>query len=113
MTTDTLLQPRDAAARLQDGAWQLLDVRTDEEVAEGRIAGSLHIEMAQLSVRAGEIARERPVLVYCRSGVRSALAVEALRLAGYDAHDLAGGIVAWSEAGLPVEAPASRRAAGG
>lgn len=106
MTTDTLLQPRDAAERVHDGGWQLLDVRTDEEVAEARIAGATHIEMAQLSVRASEIARERPVLVYCRSGVRSAVAVEALRMAGYDAYDLDGGILAWAEAGLPVESPA-------
>lgn len=105
MSTDTLLQPRDAAARLQAGGWQLLDVRTDEEVAEGLIAGATHIEMAQLSIRAGEIERERPVLVYCRSGVRSAAAVEAMRGAGWDAYDLAGGILAWAEAGLPVEPP--------
>jgi rhodanese-related sulfurtransferase len=103
MTTDTLLQPADAAARLRDGDWQLLDVRTDEEVAESRIAGATHIELAQLSVRAGEIERERPVLVYCRSGVRSAAAVEAMRAAGWDAYDLDGGILAWAEAGLPVE----------
>jgi rhodanese-related sulfurtransferase len=103
MTTETLLQPCDAAARLNEGGWQLLDVRTDEEVAEGIIAGATHIEMAQLSVRAGEIERERPVLVYCHSGVRSAAAVEAMRAAGWDAYDLAGGIAAWSEAGLPVK----------
>ena len=90
------------AAQLPD-EWQWVDVRTDEERAEGYIrSDSVHIELNQLSVRAGEIDRERPVLVYCRSGARSAMAVSALRAGGYDATNLAGGILAWDEARLPV-----------
>lgn len=96
------LLPAEAAARLRDG-WQAIDVRLDEEVAEGVIEGAVHIELGQLAVRAGEIDRERPLVVICRSGVRSAMAVAALRPAGYDAHNLDGGMLAWAEAGLPVE----------
>jgi rhodanese-related sulfurtransferase len=96
------LSPAEAAARLRDG-WQALDVRLDHERAEGRIADSSHIELTELSARAAEIDRERPVLVYCRSGSRSGMAVDALRLAGYEAASLDGGLLAWVAAGLPVE----------
>jgi rhodanese-related sulfurtransferase len=103
LADDVLLTPHDAAARLREGGWQVLDVRTDEERAEARIPDdTAHIPLADLATRAGEVERERPVLVYCHSGVRSAAAVEAMRAAGWDAHDLAGGMVAWAEAGLPV-----------
>lgn len=96
------LTPAEAAERVRDG-WQILDVRLEHERAEGHIAGSFHIELTELSARAGEIDAERPLLVFCRSGSRSAMAVAALRGAGYDAHDLAGGMLAWADAGLPVE----------
>ena len=46
---------------------------------------------------------DRPVVVYCRGGNRSAAAAEALRNSGYDAHSIDGGLVAWDEAGLPLE----------
>jgi rhodanese-related sulfurtransferase len=42
-------------------------------------------------------------LIYCRSGARSAMAVAALRTAGYDAHNLAGWMLAWLAAGLPAD----------
>jgi rhodanese-related sulfurtransferase len=96
------LTPAEAAERLRDG-WRLLDVREPDELAEARIEGAQqHIPLAELGVRAGEIGADRPLVVYCRSGVRSAMAVDALRGAGYDAHNLAGGILAWADAGLPV-----------
>jgi rhodanese-related sulfurtransferase len=98
------LTPAEAAARLREG-WQAIDVRLPEERADGTIADDVHIELSELAIRAGEIDRERPLLVYCRSGSRSAMAVAALRPAGYDAHNLAGGMLAWLEAGLPVGAP--------
>lgn len=83
--------------------WQWVDVRTLEERAEGYIReDSVHIELTELAVRAGEIDRARPVLVYCRSGARSGMAVAALRAGGYDATNMAGGILAWDEARLPV-----------
>ena len=96
------LTPIEAAARLQEG-WQAIDVRLDEEVAEGIVAGAVHIELTQLGTRAQEIDPGRPIVVICRSGARSAMAVAALRPAGYDAHNLDGGMLAWAEAGLPVE----------
>ncbi len=103
------LAPADAAARLrEDAAWQTIDVRTaPERVEDGVIAGDVHIDLGELSVRAGEIDPTRPALIYCRSGSRSAMAVAALRGGGYDAWNLDGGILAWAEAGLPVASPTS------
>ena len=84
---------------------QLIDVRQDDEHAAGRIEGSLHIELDRLPSEAGAIERDRPVVFYCRSGSRSALATQAFRAAGYEAHNLTGGLLAWRDRGLPLEPP--------
>jgi rhodanese-related sulfurtransferase len=104
MTVDVSdLTPAEAAARLrEEDGWQVVDVRMAEERPDGVIEGDVLIPLDELSARAGEIDPERPALIYCRTGSRSAMAVAALRTAGYDAHNLAGGMVAWLEAGLPV-----------
>jgi rhodanese-related sulfurtransferase len=103
MTTDVSdLSPTEAAARLQEGSWQVVDVRTPDERPDGVIDGDVLIPLDELSARAGEIDPGRPALIYCRSGSRSAMAVAALRAAGYDAHNLAGGMLAWLDAGLPT-----------
>jgi rhodanese-related sulfurtransferase len=103
MTVDVSdLTPAEAAARLQEGGWQIVDVRTPEERPDGAIEGDMLIPLAELSARAGEIDPAHPALIYCRTGSRSSMAVAALRAAGYDAHNLAGGMVAWLGAGLPV-----------
>ncbi|HSS33763.1 MAG TPA: rhodanese-like domain-containing protein [Solirubrobacterales bacterium] len=93
---------RDEARKLIDEGAQLVDVRVDHEWETGRIAGATHLPLAELAERAGEIDKERPVVVYCRGGNRSAMAAAALAAAGYDAAKLTGGIVGWSEAGLPL-----------
>jgi rhodanese-related sulfurtransferase len=91
------------AEKLIEGGAQLIDVRADHEWEAGRISGAEHIELSELSARAGEIDRDRPVILYCRGGNRSTMATDALADAGFDAAKLAGGIVDWAEAGLPIE----------
>jgi rhodanese-related sulfurtransferase len=81
---------------------QILDVREDFEVADGMIPGALHIPMGELNARLGELDRSRPVIVICRSGNRSARVADALTGAGYTADTMAGGMIAWQRAGLPV-----------
>ena len=93
---------RAAADRLADGA-VALDVRELDEWEAGRIAGARHLPLDALAERAGEIDRERPVVVYCRGGNRSSMATAALADAGYDAVKLSEGIVGWVEDELPVE----------
>ncbi|MBA2240606.1 MAG: rhodanese-like domain-containing protein [Solirubrobacterales bacterium] len=83
----------------------LVDVRQDNEWEAGRIPGSIHVEMNELTSRAGEIPRDRPLVFVCRGGSRSAMAAQAFREAGYDAHSLSGGVTAWSDEARPLEPP--------
>ncbi len=85
------------------GGWQILDVRLESERSQGHVSGSLHIQLTELAGRAGELERETPILIYCKSGSRAAMAAEALRGAGYEVAVVDGGIQAWIEAGLPIE----------
>jgi rhodanese-related sulfurtransferase len=102
---DPEYSPAEVAKLMADGEIQLIDVREPHEVAAGRIPTSTHIELAELSARAGEIDRDRPVVFYCRSGARSAMATQAFLAAGYDAHNMSGGLLEWKGSGLPMEPP--------
>ncbi len=104
------LTPHEAAEMLRAGNAQLIDVREPDEHEAGRIAGDRLITLGELSGAAAAIDREVPVIFYCRSGGRSAMATEAFSGAGYDAHNLAGGLEAWAAGGLPLE-PADGRVA--
>ncbi|MHB1010552.1 MAG: rhodanese-like domain-containing protein [Propionibacteriaceae bacterium] len=81
---------------------QIVDVREDHEVAQGRIPGSVHIPLGQLGGRLGELDRNRPVVAVCRSGNRSGVATRMLASAGYVCDNMAGGMLAWQSAGLPT-----------
>jgi rhodanese-related sulfurtransferase len=102
------LSPRQVADLVRDGDAQLVDVRENYEHEAGRIAGDLHIELDRLTSEAGSIDRERPVVFYCRSGSRSALAAQAFAASGFSAHNLTGGLEAWVKDGLPIEPAAGR-----
>jgi rhodanese-related sulfurtransferase len=80
----------------------LVDVRTAEEFASGHIPGAVNIDVQHLQLRMREIPRDQPVVLYCRSGNRSATAARILKAEGYeDVYDL-GGIIEWRAQGLPV-----------
>jgi rhodanese-related sulfurtransferase len=82
---------------------QLIDVRTPEEFASGHIQGAVNIPVQELPQRLSEISMDEPVVLYCRSGNRSAQAAQILDEANYlQVYDL-GGIAAWHQAGLPIE----------
>lgn len=66
------------------------------------IPGALHIPMGQLGSRLGDLDKDRPIIVVCRSGNRSAVVADALNQAGYTADTMAGGMTAWQRAGLPT-----------
>ncbi len=94
---------------LQQGGAQLVDVRMADEREAGRIPDdTAHIELDDLSEQAGSLDRERPLVFYCRSGSRSAMAAQAFAAAGFDAHNLDGGLKAWVAAGLPLDPPDGR-----
>jgi hydroxyacylglutathione hydrolase len=88
--------------RLDQGDAVVLDVRRADEHATGSIAGSLNIAHTRLLPRLSELPKDRPLLVHCQGGTRSAFAVALLQRAGFDAANIAGGFSAWERAGLPV-----------
>ncbi|HEY4189143.1 MAG TPA: rhodanese-like domain-containing protein [Candidatus Limnocylindrales bacterium] len=82
----------------------LLDVRERDEFAAVRVEGSLFIPMSQLAARIAEVPRDRPVIVLCASGNRSATITGELLSAGWtDVGNVAGGISTWERMGLPVK----------
>jgi hydroxyacylglutathione hydrolase len=81
----------------------VLDVRRKTEFAEGHIAGATNIAHTRLLSRLAEVPKDRPVLVNCRSGARSARACSLLQRHGYQVTNLAGGMLAWEAAKVPVE----------
>ena len=101
-TEEIQLDPAGAAALVEDGA-QVVDVRAADEHAAGHIEGALHVPLEHLDQEATELDRDRPVVFYCRGGERSAMAAEAFKNSGWDAHNVAGGLLAWAENGLPLE----------
>lgn len=81
----------------------LIDVRTPEEFATGHIRGAVNIPVDSLESRLNEVPGEQPIVVYCRSGNRSATASQILAQAGYTSiYDL-GGLNDWTAQGFPVE----------
>lgn len=97
------IDPRDVAELSAAGAVLLLDVREPEEWAAGRIADAVHLPLGELGARYEELPRDRRIVAVCRSGARSGQATAALRGAGYDVENMAGGMKAWQAAGLPLD----------
>jgi rhodanese-related sulfurtransferase len=83
----------------------LIDVREAAEFAQGRIANSLHIPLAQLEKRLAELEKykERAIILNCASGSRSGSACSLMRKHGFNkVFSLSGGIASWEQAGLPT-----------
>jgi glyoxylase-like metal-dependent hydrolase (beta-lactamase superfamily II)/rhodanese-related sulfurtransferase len=88
------------------GGLTILDVRSAEEFEgpDGRIGGSLLIPLPELEARREEIASDRPLVVVCHSGSRSALATQQLLKAGHgQVANLRGGLSRWGDEGYPLE----------
>jgi rhodanese-related sulfurtransferase len=87
------------AAKLRETNPQvtLLDVREDSELAICRIEGALHIPMGEIPERADSLPRDRPLVVFCHHGMRSANVQQYLEAKGFEnLMNLSGGIHAWS-----------------
>lgn len=96
----------EATRLMNQGPALVLDVRDPKEYAEGHLPKARHIPVRELSGRLGEIAKfkDKPVIVTCRSGTRSAAACRLLKKSGFTkVFHLKGGIVEWQKASLPVE----------
>jgi rhodanese-related sulfurtransferase len=80
----------------------LLDVREDDEWVAGHAPGAVHIPLGELGARYTEIDRAAALYVICRSGRRSERAAQALAGAGWQAHNVADGMIGWNAAGRPM-----------
>jgi rhodanese-related sulfurtransferase len=100
---DAEYTPQQVAELLAQNAIQLIDVRQPHEHDAGRIPGDRLVELAELATQANTLDREKPIVFYCRSGSRSAMATEAFRAAGFNAHNMAGGLLEWEAADLPLD----------
>ena len=96
------ISPLDARLHLSSDA-VLYDVREPDEWQAAHVAESTLIPLDSVLERLSEFPKERDIILICRSGRRSGLAQESLRLHGFDrVSNVTGGILAWQEAGLPV-----------
>ena len=89
----------------QDPGVQVVDVREQYEREAGHIGGTRHIELTSLPREAAGLARERPIVFYCRVGSRSQMAAQAFRADGFQAFSMAGGLVRWAQEGRPLAPP--------
>jgi len=92
------------AVMISNGDVQVIDVRGASEWDTGHLPGAPNMPLASLAARVAEVARDRPVVVQCQAGGRSAIAASLLRAKGVEqVANLQGGFTAWRDAGLPVE----------
>ena len=99
------VSPNDAVLLINREHATVLDVRNANEYATGHITEALHIPLAELESRLAELAKykDKPLLVNCQGGVRSASACGILTKAGFTKlYNLEGGVNAWGQAKLPL-----------
>ncbi|HET7656951.1 MAG TPA: rhodanese-like domain-containing protein [Bacillales bacterium] len=74
---------------------QLIDVRTKEEVAGGKIPGARNLPLNELPQRMKELDRSKEYVMVCRSGARSSKAAKLLKKNGFSVKNMSGGMKAW------------------
>lgn len=88
--------PKELHEQLKNGEkLSIIDVREDDEVAQGMIPGAKHIPLGDLENRLDEIDKETEHIMVCRSGGRSTKACQILMNKGYKVKNLVGGMIAW------------------
>lgn len=98
------MSPAEAHSKLSRGEITLIDVREPGECAKLRIPGAVNMPLSDLDTHLKSLETDKPVVFHCHSGKRSGMAVSRCHAQGkpHDTH-VAGGILAWLAAGLPVE----------
>lgn len=102
----SLLSPIEATLLINREDAVVIDVREDGEYNKGHIPNARHIPLKDLERRKGELdkLRDRPLILCCASGARSAGAIAALKKAGFEKlFNLRGGLYEWEKAGQPVD----------
>ena len=101
--TQTDIDPEQLAEWMsRDPELQVVDVREVYEREGGYIEGSRHIPLVELTAKAQEIERNRPVVFYCRVGARSDMAAQAFRASGLEALSMRGGLLRWARENRPL-----------
>ena len=103
---DDSISPKQASLMFAEQKAVIVDVREDSEWNEQHIPGAIHIPLAQLNERLPELKqyKDSPVITQCRTGRRSAQALDVLKSAGFSkVYNMDGGIKAWDDAGLKTE----------
>ncbi len=98
--------PQEAVVLINRQDALILDVREQSELVDVHVAKAKHIPVGALGKRLGELEKhkDKAIVAVCRSGNRSGMACGILRKAGFqNLHNLAGGMMAWEQAGLPKE----------
>lgn len=88
-----------------DESVRTVDVRTPAEVSRGIIAGSDAVPMHLIPIKPPEAKDGEKLVIYCRSGARSAQVCAFLAQKGVDAYNLRGGVIAWASVGESLVAP--------
>ncbi|MBI3771148.1 MAG: rhodanese-like domain-containing protein [Gammaproteobacteria bacterium] len=99
------VSPNEAVRLMNREEAVVLDVREDGEYKEGHIINARHIPVGVLESRCNELEslKEKPLIVYCRTGQRAAKASAILQRQGFKSvYKLNGGIMAWTGANMPV-----------
>ncbi|MFC4618597.1 rhodanese-like domain-containing protein [Camelliibacillus cellulosilyticus] len=90
------IMPEEVFQQLKDGQkLSLIDVREDEEVAEGMISEAKHIPLGQLEDRINEISKDEEHIMICRSDGRSGKACKLLKAKGFKVKNMVGGMLTW------------------
>ncbi|MBB6049813.1 rhodanese-like domain-containing protein [Armatimonas rosea] len=101
---------RELSARLSQGErFQLIDVRSPQEYAEGHVPGAMNLPMDQAEARLSDLQHRDPVVLICQSGTRATVTCSILRSHHDSLIVLEGGTKAWREAALPVVTTSTTR----
>jgi rhodanese-related sulfurtransferase len=98
------VSPDEARRLVQSGAL-LVDVRSREEYGAGHVPGAINLPVQELPRRMAELPRDKPLVLYCRSGHRSGRATDMLRQAGYSGVHNLGAMGRWPGATTATPAP--------
>lgn len=92
------ITPKEAKEKLENSSnFMILDVREKKEIDFVSIDDFIHIKMRDISIRYGELPKDKEIGVLCRSGARSGRVTVFLREQGYNAYNITGGILNWSD----------------
>jgi hydroxyacylglutathione hydrolase len=102
-STTARLSPALARQEMVTGRVVAVDVRTPAERKVSTIPGSIPMPLGRLAAHTSELPVDRPLMLFCAGGYRSSIAASLLESRGFQVREVAGGITAWEQAGLPVE----------